>query len=132
MATTPFHVKLGNSELSGSYDPKFEAVAAEFERNFRERGEIGASVCVKLEGESVVDLWGGIARLDNGMAWREDTVSVVFSCTKGATALCAHILASRGLLDLDAPVVQYWPEFGQAGKEHIPVRMLLNHQAGLA
>jgi CubicO group peptidase (beta-lactamase class C family) len=84
-----------------------------------------------VRGQTVVDLWGGTARLDTGMPWTKDTVSLVFSCTKGATALCAHILAARGQLDLDAPVAQYWPEFAQAGKASIPVTMLLNHQAGL-
>jgi len=117
--------------VSGKCDPKFERVREEFERNFKEREEVGASVCVTLEGETVVDLWGGTADLDTGEPWKEDTVSVVFSSTKGATALCAHILASRGLLDIDAPVVEYWPEFGRAGKENITVKMLLNHQAGL-
>jgi CubicO group peptidase (beta-lactamase class C family) len=105
-------------------------VREEFERNFAERGEVGASVCVTLDGEPVVDLWGGTADRD-GRAWAEDTVSVVFSTTKGVTALCAHILASRGKLDLAAPVTAYWPEFGQAGKENITVGMLLSHRAGL-
>ncbi len=118
-------------EVHGSCDAKFQQVKQEFERNFRERGEVGASVCVKVRGETVVDLWGGVARQDTQAPWREDTVSVVFSSTKGATALCAHILVSRGKLDLDAPVAKYWPEFTQAGKASIPVKMLLNHQAGL-
>lgn len=117
--------------ISGRCDPKFERVGEEFERNFKEREEVGASVCVAVEGETVVDLWGGTANIETGEPWKEDTVSIIFSSTKGATALCAHILASRGLLDVDAPVVKYWPEFGKAGKEKIPVRMLLNHQAGL-
>jgi CubicO group peptidase (beta-lactamase class C family) len=88
-------------------------------------------VCVIVDGRVVVDLWGGTARVDTSAPWQEDTVCHVWSATKGATALCAHILASRGLLDLDAPVVQYWPEFGQAGKGAITVAMLLAHQAGL-
>jgi CubicO group peptidase (beta-lactamase class C family) len=115
----------------GSCDPQFQSVRQEFERNFRERGEVGASVCVTVHGETVVDLWGGIARTDTQTPWTAETVSLVFSSTKGATALCAHILASRGLLDLDALVATYWPEFTQAGKAQIPVKMLLNHQAGL-
>src|SRR5512135_1735185 len=118
-------------DIYGVCDPKFQAVRQEFERNFRERGEVGASVCVMVRGQTVVDLWGGTARLDTGTPWTKDTVSLVFSCTKGATALCAHILAARGQLDFDAPVAQYWPEFAQAGKGSIPVTMLLNHQAGL-
>jgi CubicO group peptidase (beta-lactamase class C family) len=117
--------------ISGTCDPRFARVRGEFERNFRERGEVGASVCVTLAGETVVDLWGGTARVDTGAPWQKDTVVQVWSCTKGATALCAHILAARGLLDIDAPVVQYWPEFGRAGKEQITVKMLLTHQAGL-
>lgn len=118
-------------DIHGFCDPKFQTVRQEFERNFRERGEVGASLCVMVRGQTVVDLWGGTARLDTGMPWTKDTVSLVFSCTKGTTALCAHILNARGQLDLDAPVTQYWPEFAQAGKGSIPVTMLLNHQAGL-
>ncbi len=118
-------------EIHGSCDPKFQQVRQEFEQNFRERGEVGASVCVTVNGETVVDLWSGIARRDTQEPWTSETISVVFSSTKGATALCAHILASRGQLDLDAPVATYWPEFAQAGKAQIPVKMLLNHQAGL-
>ena len=115
--------------VQGSCDAQFQAVRGEFERNFQERGEIGASVCVVLGGQIVVNLWGGTARCDTGTPWTEETVSLIFSSTKGATALCAHILASRGLLDLDAPVAEYWREFAQARRD--PVKMLLNHQAGL-
>ncbi len=118
-------------DIHGSCDPKFQQVRQEFERNFRERGEVGASVCVTVNGETVVDLWSGIARRDTQAQWTPETISIVFSSTKGATALCAHILTSRGQLDLDAPVAKYWPEFAQAGKANIPVSMLLNHQAGL-
>lgn len=118
-------------EVHGSCDPRFQLVRQEFERNFRERGEVGASVCVTLRGDTVVNLWGGMARTDTQTPWTSETVSIVFSSTKGATALCAHMLASRGQLDLDAPVSKYWPEFAQAGKDKIPVKMLLNHQAGL-
>ena len=118
--------------ISGKCDPKFQQVAEEFERNFLERGEVGASVSITIEGETVVDLWGGTANIQSQTKWEEDTVSIVWSCTKGATALCAHILSSRGELDIEAPVIKYWPEFGKAGKENITVKMLLNHQAGLA
>src|SRR5262245_34786948 len=117
--------------IQGTCDAKFHAVRQEFERNFRERGEVGAAVCVTVRGQPVVDLWGGTVRVDTGAPWTEETVSLVFSCTKGATALCAHILASQGLLDLAAPVATYWPMFAQAGKTNITVSMLLNHQAGL-
>ena len=123
------NVKTG--EVNGFCDPHFQRVADEFVRNFEERDEVGAAVCVTLEGEPVVDLWGGSADPATDKPWVEDTITLVWSATKGATALCAHMLASRGLLDLDAPVTRYWPEFGQAGKEGITVNMLLNHQAGL-
>jgi CubicO group peptidase (beta-lactamase class C family) len=118
-------------EIHGVCDPQFAEVREEFERNFTERGDVGASVCVIVDGETVVDLWGGVANPATSAPWQEDTITVVMSMTKGATALCAHILADRGELDLDLPVAHYWPEFGQNGKEQIPVRMLLNHQAGL-
>lgn len=117
--------------IDGTCDARFQGVHAEFERNFVERGEVGASVCVMIEGRAVVDLWGGLADRHAGRAWERDTIGLVWSSTKGATALCAHMLCSRGLLDPDRPVAFYWPEFGQAGKEAITVRMLLDHQAGL-
>ena len=85
-----------------------------------------------VDGETVVDLWGGVANPETGRAWERDTVCVVWSSTKGAVALCAHMLVSRGLLDLDAPVVDYWPEFAKHDKDTISVRQLLSHQAGLA
>jgi len=117
--------------VKGKCDQRFDLVYQEFEKNFEERGEVGASVCITIDGETVVDLWGGVADPQNGRPWDQDTVSMIWSCTKGATALCAHILASRGLIDIEAPVCQYWPEFAANGKQKITVRMLLNHQAGL-
>ena len=116
---------------SGTCDPRFGAVRDAFERNFAERGEVGASVCVTLDGETVVDLWGGIADPGSGRTWERDTIGVIWSCTKGATALCAHVLVARGALELDAPVASYWPEFAKNGKGAITVRMVLAHQAGL-
>ncbi len=114
--------------IDGLCHPRFHEVRAEFETNFRERGEIGASVCVIVEDETVVDLWGGLAERSTGRPWQRDTIGLVWSCTKGAAALCAHVLVARGQLDLDAPVAHYWPEFG---KEAITVRLVLDHQAGL-
>jgi CubicO group peptidase (beta-lactamase class C family) len=118
--------------VEGSCEKRFSEVQEEFERNLAERGEVGASVCVTVDGESVVDLWGGVADPATGRAWGRDTIGVVWSSTKGATALCAHILVSRGELDLDRRVTDYWPEFGKNGKGDVTVRMLLAHQAGLA
>ena len=123
---------VSTGEVAGFCDPQFERVAQEFVKNFQERGEVGASVSITIEGERVVDLWGGSANPISHQPWAEDTLCMGWSSTKGATALCAHMLISRGLLDLEAPVARYWPEFAQAGKENIPVKMLLNHQAGLA
>ncbi len=117
--------------IHGLCEPGFEAVAAAFEKNFKLHGEVGASVCVQLGGRTVVDLWGGFRDPQRTQPWQADTVSIVFSCTKAATALCAHILVDRGLLDLNAPVAQYWPEFAQAGKQDATVVMALNHTLGL-
>src|SRR5581483_11601232 len=117
---------------NGTCTPRFAAVREEFERNLAERGELGASVCVTVDGETVVDLWGGTADPATGTPWNDDTVCVVWSSTKGAVALIAHMLVSRGQLALDAPVATYWPEFAPHGKDAISVRQLLSHQAGLA
>ena len=118
-------------QISGTCDPRFAPVRDAFRDNFAQRGELGAAVCVVAQGRTVVDLWGGVADRASGRPWTADTLAMVFSATKGATALCAHVLVARGQLDLDAPVARYWPEFAAAGKDAIPVRMLLNHQAGL-
>ncbi|MET7699610.1 serine hydrolase domain-containing protein [Streptomyces sp. NPDC005485] len=118
--------------LEGHCDPRFEAVRAAFAENFRARGELGAAVTVTLDGESVVDLWGGWADAARTRPWQRETLVNVWSTSKGPTALCAHILADRGLLDFDAPVATYWPEFAAAGKESVLVRHLLSHRAGLA
>ncbi|MFD4193929.1 serine hydrolase domain-containing protein [Amycolatopsis thermoflava] len=84
-----------------------------------------------VDGRLVVNLWDGLADREANRPWRANTIALVASTTKGATATCAHLLVQRGLLDLDAPVVRYWPEFGARGKDTIPVRWLLSHQAGL-
>lgn len=117
--------------VEGFVDGRFRRVKEAFGENFAARGELGAAVTVIIDGRVVADLWGGTADHRTGRPWRQDTMSLVFSATKGATALCAHVLASRGDLDLDLPVARYWPEFAAAGKEQITVRMLLNHRAGL-
>ena len=101
--------------IGGFYDPRFEGVLQAFHDNFTQREEVGASVALTLDGKRLVDLWGG--RRPDGQAWGQDTVCTVFSSTKGAMALCAHLLCERGLLDLDAPVTRYWREFGAGGKE---------------
>jgi CubicO group peptidase (beta-lactamase class C family) len=118
-------------KIEGTCDGRFVGIVQEFERNFRERGELGASVSVTVGGKTVVDLWGGLARAEGQVPWQRDTLSAVYSCTKGMTALCAHVLASRGRLDIDAPVAEYWPEFARNGKERSTVKMLLDHSVGV-
>ncbi len=118
-------------DIHGECDPRFAAVRAAFAENFAARGEVGAAVAVTLDGRPVVDLWAGHADAARTRPWQRDTIVNVFSVTKGMTALCAHILADRGVLDLDAPVARYWPEFAQAGKAELPVHYLLSHRAGL-
>ena len=117
--------------LGGVCDPRFAAVRAAFEANFREERDVGAAVAVTLEGRPVVDLWGGLADPVSGRAWQADTLVGVASVTKGITTLAALHLMERGLLKIDAPVARYWPEFARMGKEAVTVRHLLNHRAGL-
>jgi CubicO group peptidase (beta-lactamase class C family) len=109
----------------------FEEVRAEFERNFAERGDIGAAVAAYWRGERVVDLWGGWRTPGRDTPWSEDTMVVVMSTTKGLSAMTLAIANSRGWLDYDAPVARYWPEFARGGKGAVTVRQLLGHEAGL-
>jgi CubicO group peptidase (beta-lactamase class C family) len=117
--------------IDGWTAPGFEGVRDAFEANFAAGKEVGAAFAAYRGDRKIVDLWGGIADADTGKPWEEHTMVLVFSTTKGATAVCANKLAQEGKLDVDAPVAQYWPEFAQAGKERVPVRYLLSHQAGL-
>jgi CubicO group peptidase (beta-lactamase class C family) len=110
----------------------FEGVREQFERNFEAGLEVGAAFTAYHRGEKVVDLWGGVADEGSGRPWAEDTLQLVYSSTKGATAVCANQLVEQGKLDIEAPVAEYWPEFAEGGKETMPVRLLLTHQAGLA
>jgi CubicO group peptidase (beta-lactamase class C family) len=116
--------------IHGTVSKGFEPVREAFEANFSDGGEVGAAFCLHVKSRKVVDLWGGLTDV-KGKTWKENTPAVVFSTTKGATAICAMMLVDQKRLDVDAPVVQYWPEFAAGGKADIPVRMLLNHQAGL-
>lgn len=123
---------LQSTQVQGHAEHGWGKVADVFRANFEGiPGEVGAACCVYADGRPVVDLWGGLADQQTNRPWVNNTISAVASATKGAAAICAHLLVQRGQLDLDAPVVKYWPEFGTAGKEHITVRWLLSHQAGL-
>jgi CubicO group peptidase (beta-lactamase class C family) len=121
-------------QISGSCDPRFEAVRDAFTANFLELGDIGASVAVTLAGEPVVDLWGGVCTTDAGpdQEWEADTIINVWSCTKTMTFLVILMLADRGLLDIDAPVADVWPEFGAAGKQAVTTAHVMSHASGLA
>jgi len=119
------------SPVCGWVAPGFEAVQAEFRRNFAERGEVGAACAAYHRGEAVVDLWGGYSHARRRTPWQEDTLVIVFSATKGLAAMTLALAHSRGWLDYDQRVAAYWPEFAQQGKEQVTVRQLLGHQAGL-
>ncbi len=119
-------------DISGRCDAGFEAVKDAFASNFELHGDVGASCAVARHGELVVDLWGGTLDVEGTTPWVEDTIINVFSTTKTMSCLALLVLASRGLVDVDAPVYRYWPEFEQAGKENVLVRHLLSHTAGLA
>lgn len=119
-----------DTPVNGTVAPGYEDVVDVFERSF-EHGEVGAGVCAYVDGRKVVDLWGGWADEEKTREWERDTIACTYSTVKGMTATCAHTLVDRGLLDVDDPVATYWPEFAQAGKENVTVRMVLGHQAGL-
>jgi CubicO group peptidase (beta-lactamase class C family) len=120
------------AKTDGWVDPGFGPVQEAFQANFDEGLEDGAAFSAYHRGKKVVDLWGGVADTTTGRPWEEDALVLVYSTTKGATAMCANRLAQQGSLDVDAPVTTYWPEFGQAGKEAVTVAHLLSHRAGLA
>ena len=109
----------------------FEAVRDAFEENFARRGELGGACCAYLRGERIVDLWGGVRNKVTGEPWQRDTMVVIHSATKGLAAMTLAIAHSRGWLDYEERVAEYWPEFACRGKQDITVRQLLAHQAGL-
>src|SRR5512136_598461 len=117
--------------ISGWVAAGFEPVRTAFEANFTKRGEVGAAVHVIVDGEVAVDLWGGAADAARTRPWMPDTLVNVWSTTKGWLAFAMHMLAEEGLLDFDAPVARYWPEFAQNGKDGVLVKHILTHTAGL-
>jgi CubicO group peptidase (beta-lactamase class C family) len=117
--------------IDGYVASEFEPVIDAFAANFDERGEVGAAVCVYLDGEPVVDLWGGLADATLGLPWSADTLVLVYSATKGVTAICGSLLVQLGALDPEARVATLWPEFAQNGKDDVTVGQVFSHQAGL-
>jgi CubicO group peptidase (beta-lactamase class C family) len=117
--------------MHGTVSTGFEPVRDAFAENFSRRHELGGACCVYHRGEKVVDLWAGVRNKTTGDAWQEDTMVVVWSATKGLSAMALAVAHSRGWLDYEQPISRYWPEFAQNGKAAITVRQLLAHQAGL-
>ncbi len=118
-------------QTQGYFDLRFEKVRDQFAALFDDPQERGAALCVQVGGETVLDLWAGVADKDGQEAWQTDTILNLFSCTKTFTAVAALQLVGEGKLELDVPVARYWPEFAAAGKERITLRQLLSHRAGL-
>jgi len=118
-------------ESKGYCDERFILAKQAFEKNFDLGLEAGASFAVSLNGELVVDLWGGYSDSAKTKPWEKDTLVNVFSTTKIMTTLCIHLLIDKGLIDVETPVFKYWPEFAQATKENVLVKHLLSHSAGL-
>ena len=117
--------------FSGTYDPKFEGVVEAFLENYRLEDELGSAVAVTLDGQPVVDLWGGYTNQARSHKWERDTLVCMMSVAKGITAVCFNMLLDRGLVELDAPVARYWPEFAKNGKDKILVRHILDHTAAI-
>ena len=118
-------------QVEGECAPELAKLRAVFEENFQRHGEVGAAVAVCIDGRPVVDLWGGLARREEGLAWERDTRVCMMSVSKAMAAICVHLLAQDGRIDLEAPVARYWPAFGNAGKEHITVTQVLSHTSGV-
>jgi len=128
----PEPVATGDAQaVHGRCEPRFEGLRSALGEVFASGIEVGAALAVCVDKQPVVDLWGGHADAARTRPWARDTIVNLFSVGKAITAICAHRLVEAGRLDLDAPVARYWPEFAQAGKEHLLVRHLLTHQAGL-
>ena len=117
--------------INGYCDEKFSSARELFEKNINSGFERGAAITVEIEGEKVIDLWGGVDSEEENTTWQEDTIVNVFSTTKGLAAVCLLQLVEEGKVNLDDPVAKYWPEFAQEGKEKIPVRYLFCHKSGL-
>jgi CubicO group peptidase (beta-lactamase class C family) len=118
--------------VQGDADPRFAELRAEFQRQLDSGEELGASIAVVDHGKPVVDLWGGYREVERTSLWQRDTIVNVWSITKTMTTLAALMLADRDVLDLDAPVATYWPEFAQNGKENITVKQVMSHTAGVS
>src|SRR5262245_39140661 len=129
--TTPTERRSKMAKIQGTCNDAFHPVREAFEKNLDNGSDIGASAAVVVDGEVVVDIWGGHLDEQRTKLWQRDTIINTFSTTKTMTALSALVLADRGGIDLDAPVAKYWPAFAAAGKESILVRQILGHTCGM-
>jgi CubicO group peptidase (beta-lactamase class C family) len=120
------------ADIHGTCDERFEGVQAALGESLDNGSDVGASVAVYLDGEPVVDIWGGFVDPEHSAPWERDTLTNVWATTKTMTFVCALMLADRGELDFHAPVARYWPEFAAGGKERVEVRHLMSHTAGLS
>jgi len=120
------------ADIQGTCDDRFEGVRTALSESLDKGTDVGASVAVYLDGEPLVDIWGGFVDPDRSAPWVADTLTNVWSTTKTMTFVCALMLADRGELDFHAPVARYWPEFAAGGKERVEVRHLMGHTAGLS
>ena len=118
-------------EIHGFCDDRFGSVLKAFENNFANSNEVGASFAATVEGEFVVDIWAGYQDGEKTRTWDEDTIVNVYSTSKTMAFMCALMLADRGQLDFDAPVANYWPEFGANGKEGVLVKHFMSHSSGV-
>lgn len=118
--------------MSGTADPNFSCVVRGFASTFLGRRFGGGALAVYLDGQPVVDVWTGWSDRRGQQPWQADTAPMVFSATKGMASTVIHRLADRGLIDYDAPVAEYWPEFGANGKSFLTVRDVMGHRAGLS
>jgi len=118
-------------KIEGTCDARFAGVKDVFMENFAEHDELGAGVAVYLDGEPVVDMWGGFRDAARTKRWTKDTLCAGFSISKAFVSVMGHMLIDRGLLEIDKPVAQYWPAFAQNGKADVTVRDIFTHRAGL-
>jgi CubicO group peptidase (beta-lactamase class C family) len=119
------------SHFWGEYDPAFRPVVDAFIENYAAEEEIGSATSLLVNGRKVVDIWGGYRDQARSLPWENDTIVCMMSVAKGISGIAFNILIDRGLVDPDAPVAKYWPEFAQNGKEGLLVRHVLDHTAGL-
>src|SRR5580704_3416467 len=120
------------ADIHGVCDERFEAVRSALARNLDSAEELGASLVLDIDGDIVVDMWGGFRDQARTIPWSEHTITNVWSTTKTVTSLAALMLVDRGKLDVEAPVATYWPEFGAQGKQDVLVRHLLSHASGVS